>query len=75
MCLTSIGVVVAVDGGEAVVNLAGLHRRAISLTVPDLQPGDHVLVGLGAVLGRVDDADRAALERLEPILSTTRTTS
>jgi len=75
MCLTSIGVVVALDGGEAVVDLAGMQRRAFAWTVPDLQPGDIVLVGLGTILGRVDEADRAVLERLEPPPSIRLTTS
>jgi hypothetical protein len=64
--------------GEVVVELDGLHRRAMSLLVPDLEPGDLVLIGLGAVLGRVEAEDRDALEHLHrtaaaepPIHSTT----
>jgi hydrogenase maturation factor len=65
MCLTSIGRVVSVDDGQAVVDLdGGPRRRAISLMVPDLAPGDLVLVGLGTVLGRVDPEDRTALEAI-----------
>ena len=62
MCRTTVGQVIAVEDGEAVVELEGLRRRAISLMVPDLRPGEFVLVGLGTVLGRVDPADRAALD-------------
>ncbi len=65
MCRTTIGEVIAVEGGEAIVDLDGLRRRAISLMVPDLQPGELVLVGLGTVLGRVEPADRAALAALD----------
>ncbi len=64
MCRTSVGVVLAVEDGVAVVDLDGIRRNAISLTVPDLVPGELVLVGLGAVLGRVTPEDRAALDDL-----------
>ena len=62
MCRTAVGLVIAIEDGAAVVDLDGWHRRAISLLVPDVQPGDLVLVGLGAILGRVEPADQAALE-------------
>jgi hydrogenase maturation factor len=65
MCQTAVGRVIAVEDGEAVVDLDGLRRRAICLMVPDLEPGDLVLVGLGAVLGRVEAVDRAALDRIQ----------
>ena len=80
MCMTTVGRVVAVEDGEVVVDLAGLQRRALSLLVPDLAPGDLVLVGLGAVLGRVESEDRDALEHLHrtaadgPPLSSSPTT-
>ncbi len=65
MCQTSIGRVVAVQDGQAVVDLDGGQRRnAMSLMIPDLAPGDLVLVGLGTVLGRVDPDDRDALETI-----------
>jgi len=67
MCRTAVGAVISVEDGEVVVDLDGLPRRAISLMVPGLRPGDLVLVGLGTVLGRVDPEDRAALERIEPV--------
>lgn len=62
MCRTAVGRVIAVEDGAAVVELDGWHRRALSLLVPDVEPGDLVLVGLGAILGRVEPADQAALE-------------
>ncbi len=72
MCRTAIGQVLEVGQGEVVVDLDGLRRRAISLMVPDLAPGDLVLVGLGTVLGRVDPADRAVLDAIEPRPATSR---
>jgi hydrogenase maturation factor len=65
MCQTSIGRVVTVEDGQAVVDLdGGVRRRAISLMVPDLAVGDLVLVGLGTVLGRVDPADQDAFDMI-----------
>lgn len=65
MCRTTVGRVLAIENGEVLVDLDGLHRRALSLLVPDLVPGDLVLVGLGTVLGRVDPDDRDALEHIQ----------
>lgn len=64
MCRTSVGEVLEVEDGMAVVELDGVRRNAIALMVPDLAPGDLVLVGLGTVLGRVTPEDRAALDDL-----------
>jgi hydrogenase maturation factor len=68
MCRTTVARVLSVEDGVAVVDLDGRERRALSLTVPDLEAGEFVLVGLGTVLGRVTAADRAALATLaQPI--------
>ena len=65
MCRTTVGQVLSVEGGVAVVDLDGVRRNAISLMVPDLEAGELVLVGLGTVLGRVTPEDRAALEAID----------
>jgi hydrogenase maturation factor len=65
MCRTTVGRVVAVEDGMAVVELGDVRRTALSLMVPDLRPGDLVLVGLGAVLGRVSPDDEAALDAIQ----------
>ena len=65
MCRTTVGEVLEVEDGVAVVDLAGVRRNAISLMVPDLTPGEFVLVGLGTVLGRVTPEDRAVLESID----------
>ena len=65
MCRTTVGEVLAVEDGVAVVDLNGVRRNAISLMVPDLAPGELVLVGLGTVLGRVTPEDRAALDAID----------
>ena len=70
MCRTAVGTVLAIEDGEVLVDLDGLHRRALSLLVPDLAPGDLVLVGLGTVLGRVDPDDRDALDHIQQAAAT-----
>ena len=64
MCQTTVGRVISVDAGMAVVDLDGRRRQAISISYPDLRPDELVLVGLGTVLGRVSPDDHAALEAL-----------
>lgn len=59
MCLTAVGTIVARDGDEAIVRLDDGLQRCSALVVPECLPGDHVLVGLGAVL-RLLTADEAA---------------
>lgn len=64
MCRTTVGRVLSVGDGCAVVDLDGLRRTALTLLFPDLQVGEAVLVGLGTVLGRVTAEDHAALDAL-----------
>ncbi|MFI5261771.1 MAG: HypC/HybG/HupF family hydrogenase formation chaperone [Candidatus Limnocylindrales bacterium] len=45
---------VMVVGDEADVEVDGRTRRLPALLVPDLRPGDHVLIGLGTILARLD---------------------
>jgi hydrogenase maturation factor len=65
MCRTTVGRVMEVEDGMAVVDLGDMRRTALSLMVPDLAPGDLVLVGLGAVLGRVAPDDEAAFDAIQ----------
>jgi hydrogenase maturation factor len=65
VCRTTVGEVLSVGDGVVTVDLDGVRRQAISLMVPDLQPGELVLVGLGTVLGRVTADDRAALDSID----------
>lgn len=52
MCATVEALVLEVDGDAAVVEWGGRRRRALTLVVPDVRPGERVLVGLGTILGR-----------------------
>jgi hydrogenase maturation factor len=74
MCRTTVGTIVSIGDGTAVVDLDGVERQAVALLIPDLRPGELVLVGLGTVLGRVTEDDRAALHALDSRNTTTRST-
>ena len=74
MCRSTVARVVRIDGSDAVVEFDGVQRRASALFVPDLVPGEHVLIGLGTVLGRVTTSDLEALRALEARLPDTGTT-
>lgn len=67
MCRTTVGTIVSIGDGMAVVDLDGMRRQAVALLFPDLRPGELVLVGLGTVLGRVTETDRAALHALDQL--------
>jgi len=61
MCIAYPGRVIAVDSGGATVVTNGRLRRAMTLVVPDVEPGDWVLVGSGTILRRLDAGDAAEL--------------
>jgi hydrogenase maturation factor len=65
------GLVTQVSGDTAQVALNGVMRTALTLLTPDVQPGDWVLVGAGAILRRVDPAQAADLRRAVDIASGT----
>jgi hydrogenase maturation factor len=65
MCLTTVATVIGVEEGMALLDLGGRLRRASTAMEPDIRPGDLVLVGLGAVLGRVEPADLDRLKALD----------
>jgi hydrogenase maturation factor len=65
MCRSTVARVISIDGDDAVVEFDGVHRRASTLLVPDLVPGELVLIGLGTILGRVAPTDLDALRALE----------
>ena len=68
MCATYEGRVIDIDGDSATVDAGGRRQRAIALLVPDLRPGEPVLLGLGMVLRRIEPDERA----FDPHLSESR---
>lgn len=58
MCATSEGRVLSIEGDSATVETGGRRQTAIALLVPDLRPGERVLLGLGMVLRRLEPGER-----------------
>jgi hydrogenase assembly chaperone HypC/HupF len=61
MCLTAPARVLAIDADGATVLLGGRERRASTLVVPEVRPGDWVVVAAGTILERIDAAEAAYL--------------
>ena len=61
MCATVEARVIAVEGDAATVEWAGRRRRATTLLLPDVRPGELVLVGLGTILRRAAPSQSARL--------------
>ncbi|RLE80592.1 MAG: HypC/HybG/HupF family hydrogenase formation chaperone [Thermoprotei archaeon] len=62
MCLGVPAKVIEVRGKTAVVDYGGVRREVDILLVPDLRPGDYVIVHAGAAIARIDEKE--ALETL-----------
>ena len=54
MCLMAPGLVTALDGVDATVDVDGRRRLASILLEPDVAVGDWVIVAGGAVLRRIE---------------------
>lgn len=54
LCLGVPGVVVEVKGDIAIVDFGGIKREVDALLVPDVKPGDYVIVHAGAIIERID---------------------
>ena len=63
MCITAPGRVIELDARGAIVELAGVRRRASTLVVPEVAVGDWVLIGAGSILRRIDEAEALDLAR------------
>lgn len=53
MCLGIPGVVVEVKGTVAIVDFGGVKREVDSLLVPNIKPGDYVIVHAGAIISKL----------------------
>jgi hydrogenase assembly chaperone HypC/HupF len=74
MCLTMPARVIRVDGAWAEIDVDGSRRRASTLAVPEVRPGDWALVAAGTLVRLLDpglaqdiaDAAHAARHEFEP---------
>lgn len=62
MCVSLPGMVVSVQGPLAVVETAGLTRRANAIMFPELAPGDRVLLHAGMVVRTLTVAEAREIE-------------
>jgi hydrogenase assembly chaperone HypC/HupF len=56
MCLACPARVTAIDADGATIESDGRMRRAATLLYPDLAVGDWVIVAMGTVIERLDEA-------------------
>ena len=54
MCLVVQGIVVEVREMTAIVDFGGVRREVDSLLVPDVKPGDYVIVHAGTIISKLD---------------------
>ena len=62
MCVAIPGQVIAVEAEGARILIAGRERRAETLLVPEVAPGDYVIVAGGLIIARLSEDE--ALTRL-----------
>jgi len=53
MCLGIPGVVIEVKDMTAIVDFGGVKREVDRLLVPDVKPGDYVIVHAGAIISKL----------------------
>ncbi|RLG76588.1 MAG: HypC/HybG/HupF family hydrogenase formation chaperone [Thermoprotei archaeon] len=53
MCLGIPGVVIEVKDTIAIVDFGGVKREVDSLLVPNIKPGDYVIVHAGAIISKL----------------------
>ena len=64
MCMSFPGTVIEVDAAGALVETEGRRRRASTLLLPDVCPGDRVVVAAGTIVERLDAWEAAEIDAL-----------
>ena len=64
MCVGLSAKVVKVDKGVALIDANGARRTVSAGLVPDLLPGDYVMVHAGAAIGKITNSDEDELSDL-----------
>lgn len=57
MCIGVPGLIISVEGADAVVDFAGMARPISLLTLPDARPGDWIIAHSGFAVKRVSEAE------------------
>ena len=61
MCIEVPGRVIEVDADGATVLRDGRRRRASTLLIPDVQPGDWVFVAAGTIVERLEPDEASSI--------------
>jgi hydrogenase assembly chaperone HypC/HupF len=64
VCISAPGRVQAIEGDDAIVEMAGRTRRASLRMRADVVAGDWVLVGAGSVLRRLEPGEAAQIQSI-----------
>jgi len=57
LCLGVPGKVIEVKEGTAVVDINGIKREVDALLVPEVKPGDYVIVHAGTIISIISEED------------------
>jgi hydrogenase expression/formation protein HypC len=69
MCVGLSERVVRVSEGSALVDASGARRQVSAQLVPDLEPGDYVMVHAGAAIAKITEDDtKQADDLMEELL-------
>ena len=70
MCVGLSAKVVKIQDGAALVDASGARREVSAALLPDLEPGDYVMVHAGVAIAKITDEDEPETEALlEELLS------
>jgi hydrogenase assembly chaperone HypC/HupF len=64
MCISIPGTVVSVDADGATVETDGRLRRASTMFLPDIAPGDRVWIEAGTIIERLDPAEAESIDTI-----------
>lgn len=64
MCVSYPARVLSVEADAALVDVENQQRRASLLLVPDVRPGDWVVVTAGTIIERLEPEEAAEIRRL-----------
>jgi len=54
MCLAIPGKIIAIEGSTATIDYGGVYKKASTITMPDAQIGEMVMVHAGFIIAKVD---------------------
>jgi hydrogenase expression/formation protein HypC len=64
MCVAIPGKVLSVDDDGALVEMRGRRRRASTVLLPDVRPGELVLISNGMIVERLSEAEAAERDEI-----------